>query len=201
MEHGMSFIIRAARPDDAEALRKIYAPYVERTAVSFEYDVPSVDEFRRRMMKISEKYPFLVAEEGGSPIGYANTSPFVGRAAYEHSAETTIYIEESRKGRGAGRALYIALESISRMQNILNLNACIGYTDVEDEYLTNASEKFHEKMGYKLVGKFNCSGYKFGRWYDMIWMEKIIGEHKENMPPVIPFPMLDKTELEKIVVI
>ena len=74
------------------------------------------------------------------------------------------------------------------MQNILNLNACIGYPEIEDEYLTKNSVEFHNHLGYRLVGKFNKCGYKFDRWYDMVWMEKIIGEHKKNQPKVIPFP-------------
>ena len=197
----MSYVIRIARPSDAAALLEIYAPYVVKTAVSFEYDVPSVEEFARRMEKISEKYPFLVAEEDGKILGYANTKPFVGRAAYDHSAETTIYLCESAKGRGIGRALYAALEKISLMQNVFNLNACIGHADPEDEYLTNASERFHAKMGYSLVGTFHRSGYKFGRWYDMIWMEKIVGEASGSVPQVIPFPSLDTEKLAKIITI
>lgn len=73
-------------------------------------------------------------------------------------------------------------------QGILNLNACIGYPREEDAYLTRDSVRFHEKLGYRMVGEFHQCGYKFGRWYDMVWMEKIIGEHRDNQPAVRWWP-------------
>ena len=183
-------------PEDAVALLEIYALYVEHTAISFEYDVPSVEEFRERIVNRLEKYPYLVAEVDGKMLGYAYTSPFVGRAAYGWSAETTIYLREDCRKMGVGRALYEALEKVSKAQNILNLNACIGYPREEDEYLTMNSVKFHEHMGYQMVGMFHNSGYKFGRWYHMVWMEKLIGEHKDKPKRVIPFRELSDEVLE-----
>ncbi len=188
--------IRTAVPEDAVALLEIYALYVEHTAISFEYDVPSVEEFRERIVNRLEKYPYLVAEVDGKMLGYAYTSPFVGRAAYGWSAETTIYLREDCRKMGVGRALYEALEKVSKAQNILNLNACIGYPREEDEYLTMNSVKFHEHMGYQMVGMFHNSGYKFGRWYHMVWMEKLIGEHKDKPERVIPFRELSDEVLE-----
>lgn len=188
--------IRTAVPEDAVALLEIYEPYVEHTAISFEYDVPSVEEFRERIVNRLEKYPYLVAEVDGRILGYAYTSPFVGRAAYGWSAETTIYLREDCRKMGVGRALYEALEKVSKAQNILNLNACIGYPREEDEYLTMNSVKFHEHMGYQMVGMFHNSGYKFGRWYHMVWMEKLIGEHKDKPERVIPFRELSGEVLE-----
>lgn len=82
--------------------------------------------------------------------------------------------------------MYLALEEILKRQNILNLNACIAYTSTENAYLTNTSMYFHEHLGYKKIGHFTKCGYKFGSWYDMIWMEKIIGEHSETPKSVIP---------------
>lgn len=189
--------IRIASPEDAKALLEIYAPYVEHTAISFEYDVPSVEEFRERIVNRLEKYPYLVAEVDGKMLGYAYTSPFVGRAAYGWSAETTIYLREDCRKMGVGRALYEALEKVSKAQNILNLNACIGYPQEEDEYLTMNSVKFHKHMGYQMVGMFHNSGYKFGRWYHMVWMEKLIGEHKDKPERVIPFRELCLNNKEK----
>lgn len=187
-----SVIIRTACPEDARALLDIYAPYVERTAISFEYDVPTVDEFRERVERILQKYPYLVAQKGSELLGYAYTHAFVGRAAYDHCAETTIYLKESGHGEGIGRRLYSALEEISKSQNIYSLNACIGYPETEDEYLTMNSIQFHAHMGYRFVGRFHKCGYKFGKWYDMAWMEKILTEHPENLPAVIPFPELER---------
>lgn len=187
-----SIIIRTARPEDAPALLGIYAPYVEKTAISFEYDVPAVQEFRGRIETILQKYPYLVAEKNHELLGYAYTHAFVGRAAYDHCAETTIYLRENVTKIGIGRRLYSALEKISKAQNIFTLNACIGYPEVEDEYLTMNSIQFHAHMGYRFVGRFYKCGYKFGKWYDMAWMEKTLIKHPENPPAVIPFPKLEK---------
>ena len=90
-----------------------------------------------------------------------------------------------------GKKLYQAIEEISRAQNITNLNACIGNPEPEDEYLTKNSIQFHTHMGYRMVGEFYKCGYKFGRWYNMVWMEKIIREHEEKPEPVAKFPSLD----------
>ena len=183
--------IRTAAIDDAEELLKVYTPYVEKTAITFEYDVPSLEEFKRRIENTLKKYPYLVAEKDGEILGYAYTGPFVGRAAYSWAAETYIYLREDCRKMGIGRRLYAALEEISRQQNILNLYACIGYPDTEDEYLTKNSVQFHAHLGYRLAGTFYQCGYKFGRWYHMVWMEKIIGDHRADPAPVIPFSQLD----------
>ena len=182
--------IRVASPDDAEKLLAIYAPYVEKTAITFEYDVPTVHEFRKRIEHTLERYPYLVAEVGDEIVGYAYTGSFVGRAAYDHSAETSIYVDENCRHGGIGKQLYDAIEEISAAQNVINLYACIGYPEVEDEHLTMNSVGFHEHLGYKLVGHFKKCGRKFDTWYDMVWMEKIIGEHDEEVKPFVPFPEL-----------
>ena len=177
--------VRFAVPADARALLRIYAPYVEKTAITFEYVVPSEIEFARRIAAISEKYPYLALEDGGEILGYAYAAPFKERAAYDWAVETTIYLRPDARGKGCGRTLYEALEENLRAQHILNANACIAYTEVEDETLTNASMRFHQKMGYQLVGHFHQCGYKFGRWYDMIWMEKLLGPHDTPPLPII----------------
>lgn len=179
--------IRVASPDDAEKLLAIYAPYVEKTAISFEYDVPTMAEFRKRIEHTLEKYPYLVAEGETGIVGYAYTGPFKGRAAYSHSAEISIYIEQNCRRSGVGKKLYEAIEKISAAQNITNLYACIGYPEVEDEHLTRNSVGFHEHLGYKLVGHFKKCGRKFDTWYDMVWMEKIIGEHDGAIKSFKPF--------------
>ena len=176
--------IRPAQVTDAKELLAIYAPYVEKTAITFEYDVPSLSEFAERIANTLKKYPYLVAEEDGQILGYAYASPFKARAAYQWAVETTIYLSADARGRGIGKQLYSALEDALRQMNILNACACIAYTEKEDETLTNASMRFHGKMGYQLVAHFHQCGYKFGRWYDMIWMEKMLGEHLDQPAPI-----------------
>ena len=171
-------LIRSATLKDADRLLKIYSYYVENTAISFEYETPSPEQFRQRMVQIMEKYPYLVVEEEGVIRGYSYAGVFKARAAYDHCVEMTIYVDHEGKGKGYGRALYEALEEQLREQGIRNLYACIGDPIREDEYLTKDSEKFHSHMGYTKVGEFHKCGYKFGRWYNMIWMEKILEERR-----------------------
>ncbi len=169
--------IRSAVPDDAKRLLEIYAYYVANTAVSFEYDVPSEAEFRCRIQNTLQKYPYLVLEEDGIIQGYAYAGIFKARAAYTHSCEVSIYVDHDAKRRGYGRKLYEALENRLKKQGILNMYACIAYPVVEDEHLSRDSEQFHRHLGFSTVGEFHQCACKFGRWYNMIWMEKIIGEH------------------------
>ncbi len=179
--------LRAAGADDAAQLLKIYAPYVTDTAISFEYVVPSENEFRARIESIMKKYPFIVAECNGELLGYTYAGEFKGRAAYDRCVETTIYVERGSRGVGVGRLLYGALETALREQNFLNLYACIATADKYDDTLTDGSLRFHEKLGYRLIGEFRKCGFKFGRWYNMVWMEKFIGEHSDEPKTVIPF--------------
>ena len=172
--------IRTATVDDAAQILKIYSYYVENTAISFEWITPTLDEFILRIKNISKKYPYIVATRDEKIIGYAYAHEFVDRAAYDWSVETTIYLDKDERHKGVGKKLYTELENNLREMGILNLYAKVAYTEIEDEYLTNASAKFHEHLGFKTVGKLKNCGNKFGRWYDMIVMEKIIGEHFEN---------------------
>lgn len=181
----MKITVRDAVPDDAARLLEIYAYYVEHTAITFEYAVPTPDEFRARIERTLRRYPYLVIEADGVIRGYTYAGAFKERAAYDWSCEMTIYLEHTAVKRGLGRKLYQALENRLHEMGILNLYACIGYTETADEYLNKNSAEFHAHLGYATVGTFRKCGYKFGRWYDMIWMEKIIGEHRSGQPAVI----------------
>ncbi len=215
-------IVRRASLNDAEALQKIYAYYVEETAVTFEYEVPTVEEFRNRMQHTLKFYPYLVAEEEGRILGYTYAGTFKDRAAYDRCVETTIYLSKDEKRRGIGSKLLDALEEALAAQHILNANACIAvprgameesgkaegaslsseqiadrteeiadrteeFTGTTEDRVTLDSVLFHEKKGYRMVGTFHDCGYKFNKWYDMVWMEKMLGEHGDFVEPVIPF--------------
>lgn len=182
--------IRAARVEDAGEILEIYAPYVRKTAITFEYDVPDLEEFTGRIQKTLQRYPYLVAETDGEILGYAYTSPFSERAAFAWAAEVSIYLKENMRNRGLGKALYHAIEEISKAQNITNLNVRIGYPEIEDEYLTKNSVQFHTHMGYSKVGEFHNCGYKFGRWYHLVCMEKMIRPHDSDPATFVPFPEL-----------
>lgn len=179
--------LRLATVSDASELLEIYSYYVKNTSITFEWEVPSLKEFSERIENTLKKFPYIVAEFNGKPVGYAYASPFKTRAAYQWAIETSIYIHKDFCHQGIGKLLLLKLEELLARQNVLNSNACIAYPETEDEFLTKNSAQFHEKMGYRLVGEFHKCGYKFNRWYNMIWMEKMIGEHKSNQTPVIPF--------------
>lgn len=179
--------IRIASPSDAPELLAIYAPYITKTAISFEYDVPSVEEFADRIRTTLEKYPYLAAESDGHIVGYCYVSILHGRQAYDWSVETSIYVDQNCKRMGIGKKLHDALEQALSAMGILNLYACIAFPIGEDPYLTEDSVHFHEHLGYTHTAHFHKCGYKFNRWYDIVWMEKTIGKHLECQPAVKNF--------------
>lgn len=172
--------IRTATEADSEALLAIYAPYVLKTPITFEYLVPSLEEFRQRILDTLQEYPYLVAEDKEQNIvGYAYAHSYKGRSAYDWSVEVTVYVSEAAQGLGAGKLLYQALEESLAAQQVVNLTACITGQN-------EGSIRFHEKMGYRNVGTFEKIGYKFDRWYDVIWMQKRLEDHSEHRA-FIPF--------------
>ncbi len=187
-------MIRIAREEDAESLLRIYAWYVENTAITFEYAVPSLEEFRSRIRHTLERYPYLVEEnDDGEITGYVYASAFKERAAYAWAVETSIYVARDARRSGSGRRLYAALEKALLLQGICNAEACIAAPRGEDPFLTAGSIRFHEHLGYRMVGQFEKCAYKFGRWYDMVWMERLIGQHPEEagaLQPIRTFPQI-----------
>lgn len=125
-------------------------------------------------------------EQNGDIQGYAYAGAFIGRVAYDWCCELTVYLDHRVLKCGFGRKLYEALEEGLREMGILNLYACIAVPETEDEYLNKNSADFHAHLGFVTVGEFHKCGYKFGRWYNMIWMEKMIGEHQLE-PPAVRF--------------
>lgn len=166
--------IRSASPSDAGAIWSIYRYYVEHTAISFEITMPSVEEIRQRIEAVLAGFPYLVAEAQGQVLGYAYAGPFIRREAYDHCAEVSIYISRENRRAGLGRLLYEALLAKLQQMGITNVYACIGVPQVDDEYLNHNSAQFHGHMGFAEVGRFRNSGRKFGRYYHMIWMEKLL---------------------------
>ena len=142
-------------------------------------------EFEERIKNISAKYPYIKAVHEGKIVGYAYAASFKDRRAYDWSVETTIYVKNNCKRMGIGKVLYEVLEQELKDMGILNMNACIACPVQEGRYLNDDSIRFHDNMGFTEVGHFHNSGYKFGQWFDMIWMEKMIGEHNANPHEVV----------------
>lgn len=162
--------VRAAVPRDAERLLEIYIPFVisedsSLSNVSFELEAPSLEEFRQRIVDISAKFPYLVAQVGEELWGYVYCHPYRERLAYQWSVEVTIYLAPVGQGKGLGRVLYEAMEEILRLQGITMAYSCIT---LGNEH----SIKMHEALGYRLIGTFSKSGYKNGQWLDTVWLEK-----------------------------
>jgi Sortase and related acyltransferases len=160
-------IIRRATKQDAAAILAIYAPYIEKTIITFEYEIPSVEEFSERITQTLLKYPYLVAVYQDELVGYAYAGPYKGRAAYDWSVETTVYVQENCSIKGVGTALYQRLEYYLEQQGIYQLMACI----------TEGNQKsvaFHEKFGYQMIGTFKQVGFKFEKWCDVLWMQKTL---------------------------
>lgn len=180
--------IRLASIADAPALQRIYRPYVEQTAVSFEYEAPDAAEFERRIAHTLLAYPYLIAEDETGIVGYAYAGAFHPRQAYQHGAEVSIYVDWNQRCLGVGNLLYDRLQQLLEKQNVFRLYACIAATDRKDDaHLTDGSIRFHEKMGFSIVGRYRSCGYKFDSWYDMVWMEKQIREPMACPEPFIPF--------------
>ena len=187
--------MRFATPADAEALVMIYAPYVLNTAITYEYVIPTPEEFAQRIQTYSRKHPYLVAEIQGIPVGYAYACPLGSRPAFDWAVETAIYVREDCKGLGIGKALYEKLETILRSMGISTMTAAVASVEHDDPYLTNASIAFHLRMGFTPVGTFHHAGCKFGRWYDLTWLEKAIGEYEGDPPhPKAVHEILDALE-------
>ena len=188
----MKKLIRVAREEDAGELLNIYAHYVKNTAITFEHEVPTLEEFTWRIKETLHNYPYLVAVVDGKIAGYIYAGRFRTRASYAWSATTSIYIDKQYHRMGIGKMLYAEVENILVKQNVVNVYAGVAEPVEEDEYLTRNSEHFHEAIGYKVVARYHECGSKFGRWYNVVEMEKIIGKHTYPPKEFIPFENLEK---------
>ena len=157
--------IRPAREEDLPAMLEIYRPYVEETTTSFEYTTPSLAEFRNRFLEHTVQFPWLVWEENEQVLGYAYAGLAYGREAYRWCAEISIYFRRDARGGGRGRRLLTALEEILTRQGYR-----ISYAIVTAE--NEASLRFHEAMGYRIVAELPNCGYKMGRWLGIRYLQK-----------------------------
>lgn len=177
--------VRQATVQDVPRILEIYAPYIEKTAISFEYSVPTIGEFTERFLKITAHFPWLVWEEDGVVLGYAYGSLPFERAAYQWSAAVSIYLCPEACGKGIGKQLYAALERLLQKQGYRKVYAIITTANEE-------SAAFHRAVGYRHAATLPDCGYKFGKWYGTIWMEKELNTW--DTPPREPTPFTGKSE-------
>ena len=169
--------IRFATERDLPRILDIYAPFVEHTAVSFEYTVPTPEVFTARFRAITAQFPWLVWEEDGRVLGYAYGSAPFERAAFSWCCESSIYLDPCCHGRGIGKKLQLALEALMGMQGYRLLYALVT-TD------NPASVAFHKALGFSLLASFPDCGWKLGAWHGIVWLEKRLNpvENAGNFP-------------------
>ena len=184
------YLIRQATAEDAAALLKIYAYYVENTSATFEYQPPSLEDFTGRIIRAGARYPYLVIESELEILGFAFAHAFRERPAYDYAAEVTIYLRHDMRHRGLGRAIYTALEAELGRMGVRSLYACVAIPSGEDDRLSMDSPRFHEALGYRRCAEFRNVGWKFDTWYAMVWMEKVIGDFPADPEPLTPYPEL-----------
>jgi phosphinothricin acetyltransferase len=157
--------VRIAKVEDIPTILAIYAPYVEETAYTFEYTVPTMEEFTLRFQTITKQFPWLVWEEEGKVLGYAYACAPFERAAFAWCAEPAIYLCPEACGKGIGRKLYAALEQLLQAQGYKKVYAIITTAN-------EPSVAFHKAVGYRHTATMPGCGYKLGNWYGIVWMEK-----------------------------
>jgi len=165
--------IRLATPEDAKGILDIYAPYILDSSVTFEYDVPGVQEFKERIAEIIKDMPYIVCVIDCEIAGYAYASHYRSRAAYQWDCELSVYVREDSQRGGIGRRLYEMLFAILKEMNYEHAYACITTPNPQ-------SIKFHEAMGFEKCALFEKCGFKQGRWYDVTWMDHRLREQTEG---------------------
>ena len=186
-----NLVFRFATEKDAEEILKIYEPYVEKTTITFEYEVPSAEEFKGRIREILKEYPYIICEYENEIVGYAYAHRIWSRAAYQWDAELSVYTDGNYAGNGIGKKLYKILIEILKLQNVVNVYALVTYPNEN-------SEKLHNYFGFKKVAFFENSGYKFEKWVGVTWFEKAISEYPKNPKPIKKVSEIDEVKLKQI---
>jgi L-amino acid N-acyltransferase YncA len=165
------FRLRPARLEDAPAIAAIYAPYVTGTVISFEEVAPSAEEITMRMEKVRQAgLPYWVAEGcDGAVLAYAYASLFHPRAAYRHTVENAVYVARDRRGQGIGTALMQQIIDTCIAVDCRQMVALIAGQEAE------ASIAMHTRLGFQPTGTLRAVGFKFGRWIDVVQMQRQLG--------------------------
>jgi len=164
--------IRLATESDSNAILHIYTPFITNTSITFECQVPTIEEFRDRMTEIQGKYPWLVCEINNDVVGYAYASPFSEREAYNWSVDFSVYVSPQHHGKNIGKALYFALFELLKLQGYYNAYAIVTLPNTKSECL-------HKSFGFKEIGICKNVGYKLGNWHDTKWYGLKINEYTQ----------------------
>ena len=181
---------RFAAETDSPALLGIYSQYIN-TPVTFEYRLPTEEEFAGRIRDIAREYPYLVCEDGGRIVGYAYAHRQAERAAYQWNAELSVYLDGAYTGRGLGERLYGMLMDLLRLQGVRTVYARVTSPN-------ERSERLHRRMGFRHMGTQRSAGYKNGAWRDVTWFEKAIGPYEPEPAPFLPFWQVPQAQAEAV---
>ncbi len=180
--------IRLATVEDAEQIQAIYAPFCSHSPVTFETQAPTIQEMGQRINKLLQQFPWLVCHNKNKILGYVYAAPHHERAAYQWSVNVSVYIHESARRLGIGRALYTSLFKILQLQGYYNAYAGITLPN-------KASVRLHEAMGFQLAGMYANVGFKAGAWHDVAWLVLALQEELTNpTPPISVNALCDRTE-------
>lgn len=171
-------MIRMIAEADIPLILKWYNWYIENDTATFETEPLSLTEFTGRVHRIREKYPWIILEEEGKPVGYAYLASFIPRAAYDWTCDLAIYLDPEQRSKGYGTKLIQAILEIARKAGYVTIvsNITLG---------NRASEHLHEKNGFVRKGIMEDVGYKFGRWLSISWYEKKLNAAAGEPKPVI----------------
>ncbi len=173
----MGITIRESQDIDLEAIAAIYAASVIADTASWEYEPPNLEEFaQRRRDVLSKKFPYLVACDEGSVVGYAYASSYRSRFGYRFVVEDSVYVKSDFHGRGVGTQLLNALILVCEQRGFRQMIAVIGDSE------NSGSIKLHERCGFTMVGTFRSIGFKFNRWLDSVQMVRVLGEGSDSLP-------------------
>lgn len=170
----MSYQIKLATIDNAKDIKRIYEHYIINTCYTFEYDVPTKEDFEQRISDTLKLFPYLVYELDGKVVGYAYAGKQAVRAAYGFNATVSVYVDKDYMGQKIGSRLYNELFRILKLQHYVNLYAVITG-------INHGSIAMHKKMGFETFAIYKNTGYKHEKWMDVVWMDKVINSH--DIPP------------------
>ncbi len=183
--------IRLVCKKDCSEILNIYSQYID-TKITFEYTLPSIEEFEQRISEITKFYPYLVCEENGKIIGYAYAHRQAQRIAYQWNAELSVYIDKNYTSKGIGKTLYNILIKILRLQKIKTVYGCVTIPNEK-------SEKLHFSLGFKEAGIHRNTGFKNGKWHDVKWFEKQIAPYDTTPDFPISINKITKKDIESII--
>jgi phosphinothricin acetyltransferase len=196
----MSYNIRLVQDHDIPSILAIYAPYIENTTISLEKEVPNLNVFKNRIHSILKENPWIVCTYNEKIVGYAYATEHRSRFAYQWTREVSVYIDNDHHGKNIGKALYLTLFDLLKLQGYTNLIAIVGGDN-------SGSHRFHEKLGFRLAGTFNNVAYKMNAYrqtkaYELFIQEQdFIPGKLMKMQKLLIHPLFEKIlalHLEKL---